>query len=329
MFSPADIIKTKAGTNKSLTVASLQWILPAPMLTALGLTFRRGVPFYGNINNLFSFEPTSCNYPIENPMSALNGVAWDQLKTYSIEVLHELFVETDDFGHPKIIFRPIPWRLRNNAKTDRVFINSTKGLFKNLPRVVLDLVNLIEFDFGADNHSRYNVFYLVPNSTKQTAESGVQALLDQDQVSGFPRMKQASIKRHGLRLFFQEVNALIHVGVEKVDKDLVQAYNEVILDYWDNAEYYESGSATIIGDNRIKLGKVLELPEESPSNGSKLFYIEGYEDTFIVNPNAANSWTQELSLTRGIEKSVLDTKFLNEPKEPNNYVGDFTRTWLN
>jgi len=201
-----------------------------------------------------------------------------------------------------------------------------KALFKNLPRVVLDSVDLIEFDLGTDDHARYNVFFLTPNINKSISESGMQAFLDVDSNTGFPGIQQHKIKRHGLRLFFQEVNTLIQNGIEKTDRALVQDYNEVILEYWDEAQFYESGTLSIIGNNGVKLGKVLELPSDSPSNGNKLFYIEGYQDSFtVMSPSGTGVWTQSLNLTRGIEAKVLETGRLSSETNPNDFIGDFTR----
>lgn len=325
MFSPADF-KGLALSNKSLTKTALQWLMPTKLLQSVNAGFSRGAPFIGNVNNLLQFESTRCTYPVENPLSLLNGRAWDVLKSHSIELFHELFTELGDDGHPHLIFRPIPWRVRQKPIVDRLFINTSRGLFGNVDRVQVPAVDIIDFDIGEDNHTRYNLFFTTVNSSLYSVQDSIAGVNNNDPRTGFPRIQQSSIKRHGLRLMYNEIDAMIQLNTEKIDKKLLEGYNELILEYWNNAVFLESGNMTVNGNNGIKIGKVVEIEKDTPYNSEKLFYIEGYKDTFIVEERGVGEWTQNLSLTRGIEKQDLIRGQGSVARRDNEHtdIGEFT-----
>ncbi len=301
MFSPQDLVN-KDLQNKSLTSLALQWLLPSSLLAALGVTPNGGVPFFGNIPGLLNFESTVASFPIESPLGDLNGIAWDQLKRYSISSYHELFPELVN-GLPQLYFRPIPWLIGTGAKFPKVAKNITK--FKNLERVELATIDILDFDLGEDNHTRYNLFWSNINSSLVSQQTSDVLLGDRDPKTGFPRIKQNSISRHGLRMMYLETNANLVLG-EKADSDLLRQYNEVTLEYWEDVHNMESGNVDIVGNNDIRLGKVLHFDKEAPYNADKYFYIEGYSDTYTVDEKGSGTWTQNIMITRGIEKADLD-----------------------
>lgn len=303
IFAPEQLVN-KDLNNDSLTSIALQWLLPNLLFTALGFQSRLGTTYYGNIPNLLNFEQTLASYPVESPVALMNGIAWDRLKQYSIEPFHELFPELDDEGRPRLNFRPIPWRISNGAGFRRLAPTITK--FKDLPRVELDPIDILEFDFGEDDHARYNLFWSTINSSSTSIQTSLQLTGDNDPSTGFPRVLQNDIRRHGLRMMYSEVNANITLGSEKADPDLLRQYNELQLEYWDDSHNLESGTMDIQGRNDIRLGKVVKISEDAPYNANKYFYIEGYEETFIIDEKGNGDWTQSLMLTRGIEEENLN-----------------------
>lgn len=325
MYSPADF-KGLAPNNKSLVNTALQWLFPSKLLESLNVKVKRGAPFVGNIIDFLQFEKSRCSYPVENPLSLLNGRAWDVLKSNSIELFHELFAETGDDGAPHLFFRPIPWRIRQKPIVDRLFLNTSRGLFKNVARVALPSIDIIDFDIGEDNHTRYNLFFTTINTSLYTVQDSIAGVNNNDPRTGFPRIQQSSIKRHGLRLMYNEVNTMIQLNTEKIDQKLLEGYNELMLEYWNNAVFLESGSMTIVGNNNIKIGKVLEIEKDSPYNSEKLFYIEGYKDNFLVHENGVGEWTQSLTITRGIEKQDLIKGVGSVARRDNAHtdIGEFT-----
>lgn len=296
-FSPKEL--GLPGVTDSLVEGiPLQWVLPQQMFSALNLISKDGNSFFGSIGNLLNFERTLCSYPVENPMTMLNGKAWDRLKSYSIEPFHELYPETDDTGYPKLNFRYIPWKTSRGTALGQ--LNSLVKAMVDLPRVDLKTVDLLEFDLGEDTHSRFNYFFTVTDTTMFSAQDSASLIEDRDPKTGFPRIQKNSIRRNGLRLMYTTVNALIQFGTEKADAKLLVLHNELMHEYWNNAVFFESGTMTIVGSNDVKIGKVLAIEENTPYNGGKIFYIEGYTDTYITDDKGTGFWTQNLSLTRGM-----------------------------
>lgn len=301
-FSPQDLGLPLEG-DSLLQSVPLQWNMPAKLFAALGINSKDGRSFYGSISDVLNFSESQCSYPVENPMSLINGKAWERLKAYSIEPFHELFAETDENGHPKLTFRYMPWKVTKGR--DLGTLNSLVLSLIDVPRVLCKALDLVAFDLGEDTHSRYNYFLTVIDTGLYTKESSTADLQDTSPETGFPRIQKNSIRRYGLRLMYSTVNALIQLGSEKVDQDALRAHNELMLEYWNNSVFMESGTVTMIGSNDVKVGKVLEIEAGAPYNGGKIFYIEGYTDTFVVETDRAGIWTQKLTLTRGIYPGKL------------------------
>lgn len=298
-FSPQELGITLEGDSITKAIP-LQWLLPSQLFEALKLQRKNfaGSSYYGNISNLLNFSDTLCSYPVENPMTLINGKAWDKLRSYSIEPFHELFPETDDNGYPKLTFRYLPWKTSTGRALGQ--LNEKVMSMIDVPRVQLKTVDLLEFDLGEDTHSRFNYFFTALDTSLFTAESSAAILKDTDPKTGFPRIQSNSIRRNGLRLMYTTVNALIQLGSEKADEDLLFLHNELIYEYWNNSVFFESGTMTMIGSNDVKIGKVLEIEAGTPYNGGKIFYIEGYTDSYTVNEQGTGFWTQSLNLTRGM-----------------------------
>jgi hypothetical protein len=297
-FSPQELGITLEGDSITKAIP-LQWLLPSQLFQALDLKRKRpSDSYFGNIADVLNFSDTLCSYPVENPMTLINGKAWDRLRSYSIEPFHELFPETDDDGKPKLTFRYLPWKTSTGRALGK--LNEKVMSMIDVPRVLLKTVDLLEWDIGEDTHSRFNYFFTTLDTSLFTAESTAAVLKDTSPETGFPRIQKNSIRRNGLRLMYTTVNALIQLGSEKADEDLLFLHNELMYEYWNNSVFFESGTMTIIGSNDIKIGKVLELEAGTPYNGGKIFYIESYTDSYTVNEQGTGFWTQSLNLTRGM-----------------------------
>ena len=317
-FSPADLGFGVENAGSLLKNVPVQWLLPQKLFQALGLQPRNNAPYYGNIPGLLdNFKQTLCSYPVASPMTLVNGNAWDRLKAYSIQEFHELFPETDSNGHPRLNFRYIPWRTSDGEKLGK--LKPLVQAFTSLPRVKLPAVDLISFELGEDMHSRYNYFFLTIENAMFDANASLWAFTDQSPQTGFPRIQANSIRRHGLRLMFRQIDALIIQGKEQTDPDLLMLHNELMVEYHNQEIFMENGTITIVGNPEVKLGKVLEFEANTPYNGGKLFYIEGYADHFISDDKGAGFWTQTLTLTRGITPGKIGHR--GEPYTDN---GEFT-----
>jgi len=326
-FSPDELV-IQPFKNDSLTSIARQWLLPFNLFVALGIFPRLGVPYFGNIPGLLNFKSTRATYPVERPTDLLNGVAWDRLKSHSIEPYHELFPELSDAGLPRLTFRVIPWRVTNSPfKFPKLFRTADKFADEKNGVVEIPNLDIIDWDLGEDNHTRYNLFWSTINSSMISIQTSNALIGNNDPTTGFPRVVQESVKRHGLRMLYSEVNANIVIGKEEADADLLRQFNELALEFWQRSHEYESGTMTIIGNNEIRIGKVVHIESGSQYNSDKFFYIEGYEDTWTqVSEEGAAEWTQTLFLTRGIEgKALQKIRLLSARQTPFSDAGEFTR----
>lgn len=318
-YDPSALPGAKTNANNSLTSIALQWLLPRKLVNDIGFSNLK-VPYWGKLNTL-STSKTEAGLPLNSPVDFLTGNAWQQLKRIANTEFHELFTELSDSGQPKLIFRPIPFAL-NKRKYPIVGQHIT--LYKDLnPAVSISAIDILDFNMGEDNYSRYNSF-LTTISTQLINQSDGYSFL---QGTRFPLNMQPSIKRYGFRPMHTQVDTILK-NAERADgagnAQILREYNEVLLDYWANAIYAESGSITIVGRNDIKIGKASDFTEEVPYINDKRFYIEGYMDQFIVNENGTGTWVQTLDLTRGFEKSDLVKGTFENRATDFTQAGEFT-----
>lgn len=313
IFAPSKIVKKD--DLKSLNSVATQWLLPSPMLKALEINIT-DEPYYGNIPDLFKFTPSKCSFPVENPLALLNGIAWERLKAHSIEPFHELFPELDKTGYPKLHFRPIPWRITDGAAYPNISQSIPKFADYNFFNIIeLSAEDIIGFDLGEDDHARYNLFWAIIKSYQITVEN-----------SQAPTLNQSSIKRHGLRSMITEINALITLGSEKADPQLIVDYNNLLQEYYKYNHLFESGSIDIIGNNSIRVGEIIHFDSSTAYNEDKYFYIEGYQDTFTLDDKGASSWVQSLTVTRGVSGDYLTQNKFDSFERTTDYKfnGDIT-----
>lgn len=308
-FYPNNIEGAKVNDQDSLTSTALQWLLPRRLLQDIGFYDSVGIgivspdTYWGSFDQVKNFQETLATVAVDRPSSFLSGGAWEQLKRISVPELHELYTELTPEGLPQLKFRPIPFSINQDGYPT---LAPTIKLYKDLDRIQLTALDVLNFNVGEDNYSRYNSFLTTIQTSIIADYDNVSVL----QGSRFPLQDQASIKRHGFRPMHPSANSIIAPGKNggKANRNLLVEYNEVIKDYWDNAVYSESGVVNIIGSNDIRVGYGLTFDDNVPYVSGKLYYIEGYSDTFSIDDNGAAMWTQEVSLTRGFEIADLEQK---------------------
>lgn len=327
-MAPQKVIKSKKKNAVELTEVGTQWLLPRAMLSMLDIPFDSSTPFFGNITDLKeAFSDTLCKIPIVNPLSYINGNAWEKLKQFSIPELHELFTELNEDGHPRLIFRPIPWaidgsgfpKIKGQLKDKRwplFYLDLADVNNDRKERLVISAIDVDEFVAGEDNHNRYNHFLTSAQTSFNLAESIISVLENVPSTKGrkFPSIQKGSVQRHGFRPMHVDVNTFGFASEGKggknkngeVNAKLLVEYNELVLDYWNNAIFFESGDAKILGRNDLRVGKAVIFDKDVPYNGNKIFYVEEYVDEFIIEPKGVNTWYQSVQLTRGIERGDLE-----------------------
>lgn len=322
-FAPEAVIKSKRNKAVELTEIGTQWLLPRTMLSMMGIEFDRGESFYGNIRDITeTFSDTLCKIPLTNPLDYINGNAWEKLKEFSISELHELFPELNADGQPRLVFRPIPWGINGSGypRISGQLRNKRFPLFyldlANEDNIVIPAIDVEEFTVGEDNHNRYNHFFVTSKTSFNLPQSNISVLENVPSVVGrrYPLLQKGSTRRHGFRPMHIDVNTFGFAAEGKggdnkngeVNPKLLVEYNELVLDYWNNAIFFETGDAKILGRNDIKIGKAIEFGDDVPYNANKIFYVEEYIDEFIIEPNGSTYWSQTLQLSRGIERGDLE-----------------------
>ncbi len=337
-YAPDKVLKSKKKAALELTEVGTQWLLPKEMLSLLDIP-HSGPSFWGNIKNVKNFGTTLCRIPITNPLDYVNGNAWEKLKQFSIPELHELFVELNSEGNPELIFRPIPWGIKKGGYP------TIYGRLKDNPLLYLDLIkrdridinaiDILDYTTGEDNHNRYNHFFTTAQSTLNIPESNIAILENITSPAGkkFPFIEKGSVQRHGFRPMHVDINTF-SFATEKLGSDpkngqpdakLLVEYNELIFDLWNNAIFFESGNASIIGKNDIRIGRPIVFGKDVSYNADKAFYIEEYTDEFSIGENGVTEWKQDLQLTRGIEIADLENlrgfaKKGNAFEEPGSFI---------
>ena len=297
-YAPQKLLPSLKDDSSSVTSIARQWLIPNILANDLNIKPPSGLAsFWGNLPNVTNFEKSAMSVPVDNPVSAISGNVWGKLKGMSVPAFHELFCETTNDGMPKLNFRPIPWQL-NGARypTVRKFIRK----FGDVERVLVNAVDIMAMDTGLDNQNRKNHFLTTIKTTLFNAEDNITNVAG----SGYPLEIVDSVRRHGFQPMHVDINSLTlnaALGDGKTNKNLLKEFNGVILDYWLNAIFFDSGNVEMIGNNDIKLGKCMQFGSDVPYSGDRLFYIESYTDTFVVGENGTSDWMQSIQLTRGID----------------------------
>lgn len=327
MFFPSKLKGAKVNANNSLLEIGLQWLLPAPLVSDLELNFLfPSANFWGSLHDVKNIKPTLATLSVSDPTQYLSGNAWDVLRQISVPQLHELFTETTDLGKPQLNFRPMPFKI-----DDTGYPNAGKLItaYKDLDTVMISPIDVISFDLGEDNHNRFNSFLLTLATSLISKDQNIDLLRNPDPAlkPRFPKHITSSIKRHGFRPMHSTVNALVknaELGNAIGNSILLKEFNEVLLDYWEPIYIAESGSISIIGNNSIKIGKALTFEKTTPYLARKRYYIEGYTDSFKVEPSGATTWESVIFVTRGFSEEALKHKGIVDFKDVFDKAGEYT-----
>lgn len=333
IFYPLKVKGANPGSDRSLVDIGLQWLMPKQLLEDVNIpiTSLKGQPSYwGAIPDIKQISPTRATMAINNATDFLSGNAWNNLQKLSVPAFHELFTETSGDGKPHLYFRPIPFAI-NKSKYSYIGKNIT--LYKDLtPRVSVPAIDVVDFDIGVDNHSRYNSFLVTVSTSLINTNDNISLLNN----SGFPKHNRNSVKRHGFKPNHTVVDSIVKnaesTGGNANVTRLIE-FNHLMQDYWSTAFAAESGSVSKVGTNDVKIGKTLKFEDDVPYVNENLYYIEGYTDTFVVNPDGSMEWNQEVNLTRGFKLAGLesaatktyDSTFFNRDAKFENQ-GEFTPT---
>ena len=271
-----------------------QWVIPSelatyfsasPSISTVGDGLKR---FYDIL--FLDLQSGLSGYKVIQSLATLQGNLWSILKTNSNDVINELYLELLN-DYPTIVLRTKPF-VRSGYSGGS--ISSEINKFTDLETVYVRGEDIVGTDIGYADHERFNLFLLVATSDFL----GVEELLTKIQPE-YPKINIASIKRHGLRLLYVDTDFALFSGSgknSKINPRLLLDWNRLSFEFFNNALFMESGTIELGKANPdIKIGKALHI-EESTINQDKMFYIEGYTDSWSYPGN----WKQTLQLTRGI-----------------------------
>lgn len=337
-FDPTRIAGLQTNIQDSLVSHAQQWLLPDKLILDLGI---RQPPnsYWGSLPDVKQFSTTEASLAVSSPIDFLSGSAWDNLKKISVAAFHELYTETTDDGKPGLHFRPIPWAI---DKKKYPFIGQHIARYKDLDLVtfptnksaavlgvnsnaaIIPAVDVLNANLAEDDQNRYNSFLVTIASTAQSVENNITFL----EGTRFPLHIQDSIKRHGFRPMHVTVDTLIRNAALSnglTDGVVALEYNECLYDYWHRAVFAESGSTTIVGNNAVKIGKILLFGPDVPYANGKRYYIEGYSDNFTVGEKGERTWDQTVNVTNGYEESDLtDIKDFGTKENRFKQEGEYT-----
>jgi len=298
-YYPSNVVP-RVEKDKSLLDIGLQWELPAQLCTDLGFKGTSGQQYWGALP-IKNFSETKATIALGTPTDFLSGNAWSKLKELSCGEFHELYTEINEEGKPELIYRPIPWAM-DDSKYKK--ISSTITKYKDLDRIIIPSEEVFSLNLGEDSHNRFNSFLVTVSSSLINQEDNISLIND----SSLLLNDRNSIRRHGFKPMHVTIDAVVRTLTGGgADSELLQAYNELLRDMWQKAVFSESGSIEIIGNNKLKIGKVLGFDETVPYSNNRIYYIEGYSDSFSVEENGSTFWSQSVKLTRGFKIEDLDS----------------------
>lgn len=272
---PLDIFKGQPQLN--------QWFVPNAL----------AIKFLANGNRFYNLLKSNINSKIQGNKSVfltslLQGALWQTIKNHSNDVVNEIFVELID-EVPTFVMRQKPFT------SDKVAFSTPEMVkFSSLPRIEITGEEIIGSDIGFSDQERFNIFLLVPTSDMIKTETSINLLTTY--TPSFPAIEENSIKRHGLKNMYVDTEYAFQESKEgNYNAKILHNWNRLIFDWYNNAVFYETGTLEIKKAHPdLCIGKALVI-KDSQVNENKIFYIEGYTDSWSY----PGIWQQTVQLTRG------------------------------
>lgn len=237
-------------------------------------------------------------------MSVLGGNAWSALRGHSLEVLHSMFVEVDEDGKPSLTFRPWWFKLNSTGypKASK-FIDSMIDVWNEGNQLTLNAIDIFDFNLGRNTHNLYSFFATLTMQSDYGAQDNISELQYPSKANRrFPYAAINQTARSGFFPCITELNTLAQLGLNldgRSDQGGLLEINEIVYSMFRPSFWMQDGTMEIVGNSKIKIGRVLKLGSDVPLNAEKLFLIEGYSDKFSVEENGVATWTQSLKLSHG------------------------------
>jgi len=324
-----------ANFGKEKTGALGQWQIPVEVSKLFDLrSFEEGPRsfvlnenqpvFYDIISR--NIEPNLPGFRDRNVISAEdNGNLWENLQRSSNDIVNELFLElvraSDGTARPTVVLRPRP--LNTPFFDDQFFKEkdvkkALNGKFKTFQDfsdesfIEISQAEITSENLGRDDHSRFNLYWLVSNRDIQYNQS-IYAHVRKDGRIGNPFAIAESINRYGLKKMHRQFDfdraTNKSVGTEpNRETNLWKAFMVQLYDQNFANHLYEAGTIETSGVLEAELGKALIiLPDAGSKNPKKIFYIQGYEHEWSF----PNMWKTVFTVTHGQFKTKDSNIFID------------------
>jgi len=297
-----------------------------------------------------NIEPGLPGFRARNVISAEdNGNLWENIQRASNDIVNEVYLEevrqSDGSARPTIVLRPRPI---NTPFFDEQFGNEIEakdalnGKFKTLQNLADDEVGsyvqisggeILFENLGKDDHSRFNMFWILSNRAQQHLKS-IYSNLRGRNIIGNPFVQRESVNRYGLKKFhkvyeFDMVSSTSVKGGEP--QSAVKLFKAFMVQLYDQNfanHLYETGTIETTGVLEAELGKALRiLPDKGASTPERIFYIQGYEHEWKFQ----NTWRTTFSVTHGqfkTDDSNIFIDVIDDNRDFGKQDSDFDSTYI-
>ncbi len=225
-----------------------------------------------------------------------SGTVWQAMSTMQNSIANEMYTELtpDDNGNlkPSVILRQIPFS--NPPGETNVFSTakqyesqntneSQKTYLVNLPQHQIVSSDIKSKSIGKSEHERINHVIAIPKLDSDAINQAYQAVIN-----------TASIQRYGLKSYQGQTQYIFDDRLGNPVKACT-FFTHLLVDWFFMSHLLCNGNIMIDGtDEHIQIGNNLYIKDIG-----QLFHIEGYNHTFVNDPNGVTEFSTELAVSRG------------------------------
>lgn len=255
-----------------------------------------------------------------NPLQTAEGNIWSLFQMYQGMPFNEMFVR-DDYDKTRLVIRPALLKDFHGRFTQKPTFKEAVFFAFDIAGVRISSRDIFLYDIGRSDREVKNFFFTYPKNMYFSRDaykgSAIGDFIDIEgdtevakgnpfygnratdladrHIYGFRPMDvdtdYIAIKRNGTKEDLQGKGEGSVSDAVKIGKEL----NKIIVGNYVHNAYLESGTISVIGDHRYRIGYYLTVEDWEVPGHENEFYIEGVSHKFDV----MKTWTTTLSVTRG------------------------------
>lgn len=249
----------------------------------------------GELANILGYRLGEFDYivPWHTTRDSFEGSIWNFIASARNQPFHELFIDTrssaeidtivpvvseqggggvtfgDDSASVGVFMRPTPF---STADWNRLVTHSLE-----------DDADLIQRSTGINDHEHYNMFRVHPKVDFFGNELEMDGLLP-------PMFNKDNLSKFGLSFLDTTFEGMFENEQQGDLLSVSKTLTQVLQDWYSRNHELESGTFTVRGDGKYRIGQRLLHPRRN-----RLYYIEGVTQTF----QNFGAWTTDIEVTRG------------------------------